>query len=484
MVSSIPREGTCQVKGTGTRPKIIVSSDGRGVVSHAGARLLADVADATGLTGAFSQALAGLRQRQGGHDPGRVAADVAVMIADGGEAIADLAVLRDQADLFGAVASDPTAWRVLSGVDDTALARLRMARAAARELAWAQAAETRDGLPTSTAAGAPVPGLVLDLDASIVICHSEKENAIRTWKKTFGYHPLFCFLDNTREALSGLLRAGRAGSNTTADHISVLDDALAQIPDTHRYGTDILVRSDSAGCTYGFLRHIRSLREHGMNTFFSVGVAIGEPIREAIATAIDHPEQWAPALDADGDPRDGAQVCEITGLISADLRANYPEGTRFIVRRERPHPGAQLSLFDTVEGFRHQVMATDTPVGDGSIQFLEARHRAHARVEDRIRTGKDTGFGRFPSRVFAINAAWLELALAAIDLIAWTQHLLLDGGLAAAEPKTLRYRLLHVAARITRSARRTRLRIAEHWPWADQLVTAFDRLAVLPQPIT
>jgi hypothetical protein len=471
------------MQATGTRPKITVSADGRCVVGHAGARLLADVADATGLTHAFGEALAGLRQRQAGHDPGRVAVDVAVMLADGGEAIADLAVLRDQGQLFGAVASDPTAWRLLSGVDGEALARLRAARAQARELAWAQAAETRDGLPASMAAGAPVPGLVLDLDASIVICHSDKEQASKTWKKTFGYHPLFCFLDNTREALSGLLRAGRAGSNTTADHITVLDAALAQIPDEHRYGTDILIRSDSAGCTYGFLAHIRSLREHGMNTFFSVGVAITEPIREAIKQAIGHPEWWLPALDADGDPREGAEVCEITGLLPADLRANYPAGTRFIVRREKPHPGAQLSLFDAIEGFRHQVMATDTPPGHGSIQYLEARHRAHARVEDRIRCGKDTGFGRFPSRVFAINQAWLELALAGIDLLAWTQHLLLDGDLALAEPKKLRYRLLHVAARITRSARQTRLRIAQGWPWADQLVTAFDRLAALPQPV-
>jgi hypothetical protein len=468
------------VKATRKRPKIIVSADGRGVVGHAGARLLADVADATGLTSAVSEALAGLRQRQGGHDPGRVAVDVAVMLADGGVAIADLAVLRDQPGLFGPVASDPTAWRVLSDVDSDALVRLRTARARARELAWAQAAETRSALPASTAAGQPVPGLVLDLDASIVLCHSEKESASKTWKKNFGYHPLFCFLDNTREALSGLLREGRAGSNTTADHITVLDEALTQIPDAHRYGTEILIRSDSAGCTYGFLAHIRSLREHGINTFFSVGVAITEPIRDAIRAA----SGWVPALDADGDLRDSAQICEITGLLPGDLLANYPAGTRFIVRRERPHPGAQLSLFDTIEGMRHQVMATDTPAGNGSIQFLEARHRAHARVEDRIRCGKDTGFGRFPSRVFAINQAWLELALTAIDLLAWTQTLLLDGELAKAEPKKLRYRLLHVAARITRSARRTRLHIAETWPWADQLATAFQRLAALPQPIT
>jgi hypothetical protein len=454
-----------------------VSADGRGVVGHAGTRLLADVADVTGLTGAFSDALAGLRQRRAGHDPGRVAVDLAVMIAGGGEAIADLAVLRDQADLFGKVASDPTAWRVLSDVDDAAVVRLRQARARARELAWAQMVETRGGLPASTAAGVSVPGIVLDVDASIVICHSEKESATRTWKKTFGYHPLFCFLDGTREALAGLLRQGRAGSNTTTDHITVLDAALQQIPDAHRYGTQILIRSDSAGCTQGFLAHIRALREHGIDTRFSVGVAVTEPIRAAIRQATG----WVPALNADGELRDGAEVCEITGLVPAD---GYPEGTRFIVRRERPHPGAQLSLFDTIEGLRHQVMATDTPPGHGSIQYLEARHRAHARVEDRIRTGKDTGFGRFPSRMFAINAAWLELALTGIDLLAWTQHLLLHGDLAAAEPKKLRYRLLHVPARLTRSARRTRLRIAEHWPWASDLVTAFGRLAALPQPVT
>jgi hypothetical protein len=465
------------MQATGLRPKIVASADGRGVVGHAGARLLADLADATGLTAAFSDALAPLRIRRGGHDPGRVAADLAVMLADGGEAIADLAALRDQPGLFGPVASDPTAWRVLADLDAEALVRLRAARAAAREVAWAQRLETRGQLPRANAAGRPVPGLVLDVDASIVICHSEKESASRTWKMTFGYHPLFCFLDNTGEALSGLLREGRAGSNTTTDHIEVLEQALVQIPDQHRYGTPILIRSDSAGCTHGFLAHIRSLRKHGIDTRFSVGVAITEPVRAAISQATG----WVPALDADGELRDGAEVCEITGLVPAEA---YPQGTRFIVRRERPHPGAQLSLFDTIEGMRHQVMATDTPPGAGSIQYLEARHRGHARVEDRIRTGKDTGFGRFPSRMFAINTAWLQLALTGIDLLAWTQLLLLDGELAAAEPKKLRYRLLHVAARITRSARRTRLRIAEGWPWAADLLAAFTRLAALPRPAT
>ena len=284
-------------------------------------------------------------------------------------------------------------------------------------------------------------------------CHSEKESATQTWKKTFGFHPLLCFLDNTGEALAGLPGEGRAGSNTTADHITVLDQALAQIPDAHRHGTPILLRSDAAGSTHGFLAHIRSLRAQHHDIRFSVGAAITAPVREAILAATD----WVPAIDTDGDLREHAEVCEITGLLGT---TGWPDGTRFIVRRERPHPGAQLSLFDTIEGWRHQMVATDTPPGHGSIQHLEARHRAHARVEDRIRTGKNTGFGRFPSRHFAINQAWLELALTGIDLLAWTRTLLLDGDLATAEPKKLRYRLPHVAARITRTARQTRLAIA------------------------
>jgi hypothetical protein len=388
--------------------------------------------------------------------------------------------LRQQSRLFGPVASDATAWRVLDGVDEAALARLRAARAAARELAWAQLVETRRCLPATVVLGRALPGFVLDLDATIVLCHSEKESAAPTWKHTFGYHPLLCFLDGTGEALAGLLRPGNAGSNTAADHITVLTQALGQIPDHLRHGSPILIRSDSAGSSHAFLAHIRGLRRHGLNTEFSVGVAIGEPVRAAITAARD----WIPALNTDGSLRDGAQIAELTDLIDPRLLATFPAGTRLITRRERPHPGAQLSLFDTVNGMRHQVFATDTPHGGGSIQFLEVRHRAHARVEDRIRCGKSTGFGRFPSRTFAINAAWLELALTGIDLLAWTQHLLLDGPLVLAEPKKLRYRLLHVAAKISRTARTTTLRIAHGWPWTDDLIRAFQRLGELPEPVT
>jgi hypothetical protein len=449
-------------------------ADGRGVVGHAGARLLADLADATGLSEAMSEALAPSRQRDHGHDPGRVAVDLAVLLADGGEAIADLAVLRNQGELFGPVASDSTAWRVLDAIDAEALGRIRVARARARELAWAQAAET-GRMPVSTVGGFTIPGLVLDIDATIVLCHSDKESAAKTWKKSYGFHPLLCFLDATGEALAGILRPGNSGSNTAVDHISVLDLALAQIPDHLRHGEEVLVRCDSAGASHAFLRHIRGLREHGVRSFFSVGVAITEPVRTAILACLD----WLPAIDGDRNLRDGAEIAELTHLV--DLSA-YPPGTRMVVRRERPHPGAQLSLFDSIEGLRHQVFLTDSPRSACSVQLLELRHRAHARVEDRIRTGKDSGFGRFPSRQFAINQAWLELALIGIDLLTFTRTLLLDGENALAEPKKLRYRLLHVPARIVRTARRTIVRIARTWPWAKELATAYTRLAALPHP--
>lgn len=327
------------------------------------------------------------------------------MLADGGEAITDLAVLRDQGEVFGPVASTPTAWRLLADTDEAALASLRAARASAREVAWMQAAETGEGIPAARAGGRELPDLVLDLDATLVACHSEKEQTAPTHKGGFGFHPLLCFLANTGEAVSGRLRPGNSGANTAADHIAVLDQALAQIPDAHRHGTDILVRADSAGSAKAFLAHVRDLRKRGIRTFFSVGYAVTEPVRRAIRSVPDRLRH--PALDQDGTLRDGAEVAELTGMV--DL-GGYPAGTRIIVRRERPHPGAQLSLFDKDEGLRHQVFLTDTPYsGGGSAQFLEVRHRGHATIEDRIRCGKTTGFGRFPSRGFGINAVWLEL---------------------------------------------------------------------------
>ncbi len=213
-----------------SRPKIVISGGGSGVVSHAGSRLLAELADRTGVTAGFADVLAGLRERRSGHDPGRVLVDLAVMLADGGTTISDLAVLRNQPELFGPVASTATAWRVLDRVDDALLARLRCARAAARERIWLQAADT-DRLTLSTTAGGRLwPGIRVQLDATLVTAHSDKESAAATFKGGYGFHPLTAWCDNTGEALAAMLRPGNAGSNTAADHITVTDLALAQIP--------------------------------------------------------------------------------------------------------------------------------------------------------------------------------------------------------------------------------------------------------------
>jgi hypothetical protein len=441
--------------------------------------LLADVADKTTLTAQLAEDLAGLRKPRARHDPGRVLVDMAVAVADGATTISDVAVLADQAALFGPVASDSTCWRLLERLDAAQLGAVARARAAAREVVWAQRAElTGEPFPPARAAGRALPGLVIDLDASIVVCHSEKEHAAPTFKKTFGYHPMLAFCDNTGEFLAAALRRGNAGSNTAADHITVLDAALAQLPDAHRHGTPILVRADTAGCTREFLAHLRSLRDTAVTCEFSVGWAIRDKERTAIS-AIPKPV-WADAIDADGGHRDGAGLAEITHVLPAAALAGYPARTRVVVRRERPHPGAQLDAFEERDGWRYTAFATDTRVGQ--LAALDARHRAHARVEDRIRTAKDTGLDHFPSRSFPINTAWLTVVMLAVDLIAATQHLLLHGDLAKAEPKTLRYRLLHVAARLTRGQRRCWLRVQRSWPWARELAAAFARLAALPAP--
>ena len=350
------------MQATTTRPKITVTADGEGVVSHAGSRLLADVADRTTLTAQLAEELAGLRKPRARHDPGRVLVDMAVAVADGATTISDVAVLADQAALFGPVASDSTCWRLLERLDAARLGAVARARAAAREVVWAQRAElTGEAFPPARAAGRALPGLVIDLDASIVVCHSEKEHAAPTFKKTFGYHPMLAFCDNTGEFLAAALRRGNAGSNTAADHITVLDAALAQIPDQHRYGTPILVRADTAGCTREFLAHLRGLRDTAVTCEFSVGWAIRDKERTAIS-AIPKPV-WADAIDADGGHRDGAGLAEITAVLPAAALAGYPAGTRVIVRRERPHPGAQLDAFEERDGWRYTAFATDTRVG-------------------------------------------------------------------------------------------------------------------------
>lgn len=431
-----------------------MTADGTGLASHAGSLLLAEMADRSGLTEGLSAAMAHRRQRVGRHDPGTVLAHLAVMLADGGDCMSDLAVLRNQPGLFGTVASDPTAWRTVTGMSFDAFAGVETARAAARARVWA-------------AGGAP-DTVTLDFDATLVTAHSEKKDARPNYKRGFGFHPLLCVLDETGEALAGINRPGNAGANDAADHLTVLDAALAQLPVRPGPGdVPMLARADSAGATHKF---IDGLRARGIR--FSVGFDLTSPVRDAVLAL--RAEAWVAARDADGNDRDGAEVAELIGF-NLDT---WPPGTRAIVRRERPHPGAQLTFSDA-DGHRFQAFITDQD--DADLAALELRHRGHARVEDRIRAAKATGLRNLPFGGYVANEAWLQLILIALDLTAWTQRLCLDGPLAAAEPKKLRYRLWHTAARIVTSGRVTTVRLDRNWPWAAALAAAFKRLrAALP----
>jgi Transposase DDE domain group 1 len=234
--------------------------------------------------------------------------------------------------------------------------------------------------------------VVLDVDATIVVAPSDKEDAAPTFKGTFGFHPLGVWCDNTTELLVARLRAGNAGANTAADHIEVLGAAIAQIPRTHR--KQLLIRADGAGASHELLDWLTDQNQvRGRHVHYSIGYPVTDKVRPAIVLVPD--TVWIPALDADGGARAGGDVAEVTGLL--DL-SGWPQRMRVIVRRERPHPGAQLSPFEQRDGWRYQAFATNTTTGQ--LAFLEARHRAHARVEDRIRHAKDAGLGRFPSREF------------------------------------------------------------------------------------
>jgi hypothetical protein len=448
-----------RVKRGGRDVKVEVRADGQGLASHAGAALIAETADRLGLTSALDRALGDLFERTPTHSPGRVMRDLAVMLADGGDALCDLGTVRDQAALFGPVASDATAYRLIERIaaDPGALERIRAARAEARARAWRRGAR---------------PRLVeIDLDATLLIAHSDKDGAAGNYKGGFGFHPMLAYLDGCEQALAGVLRPGNAGANTAEDKIAVLDAALGQLPKRVAAREAILMRADSAGATHELMDFCRDGRMR-----FSVGFDLTEPVRSAILALTQ--DAWVAAITQDGEPRDddGAQVAEITAAL--DL-AGWPSGSRVIVRREIPHPGAQLSFTDH-DGHRFQAILTDQP--DTDIAYLEARHRGHARVEDRIKAGKDTGMDKLPFRDYAMNAVWLELSLIAQDLIAWTKALALEGELARSEPKRLRYRLLHVAGRLAFHARQAILHLDRDWPWARELATAFQRLAALPPP--
>ncbi len=441
------------------------------MVGLAGAGLLALCADRVGLTAALSRALLGMRRRRGRHDPGRVVRDLAVVLASGGDSVSDMAVLGGQERLFGAVASQATARRAIAWIaeDRARLARLRAARASARARAWKL--------------GARPDRIIIDIDATLTTAGSPREGAAGNFKGGFGHHPFCAYLDGSREALGAILRPGNAGSNTGADQVQIVELALGQLPQEVVESESILMRADGAGSVHELVDYLRAGKIN-----FSVGFDLTAEVRQAI---IDRPESaWALAACHDGKPRvakdehgelvelvELAHVCELTDLVDLD---GWPSGSRLIARRERLQGEEQLRLFADHGEWRLEVFLTDQAGDD--LPELDRCHREHAQVEDRIREGKDTGMRNLPFPDMARNQVWLELVMIAQDLIAWTQALALEGELSRCEVKRLRYRLIHQAGRVVRSARQTRLRPESSWPWATPLTEAFARLQALPGP--
>ena len=492
---------------TGWLKGLRVTADGTGIVSHAGVALVRALADNIGLTAGLSRALASDRPLV--HDRGRVLADLACAIADGAEVISDFRVMGDQEDLLGLVASVPTAWRTLDEIargGQRTLGGISAAVSAARRRAWAGIAARHGALPGIHVADKVLDGVTcIRLDASVVTCHSDKEGAEPNFKG-FGLHPLLAYCDNTAEPLAGMLRPGSAGSNTAADHLTILDAAITALPPGFR--RRLMVTCDGAGASHDLIARLDKLAGRpGYQLIYSVGWELGK--REKAAIAAVPARAWQIAVDEHGEVRERrageacgdlgcghrrcwieeAHVTELTSLLragpGADQLAGWPASMRVFARRERPHPGAQLTLFEAEDGWRYTLWITNLPASAsgwrGQLAYIDAAHRVHARVEDAIRTGKDCGIGKYPSTSLAINKAWQAAALTAATLLAWLRLLALDGALAKAEPKTLRYRILHAAARLTRGGRRRRLRIQASWPWATDIVSAWERISALPQ---
>jgi hypothetical protein len=424
------------------------------LVSSSGALLLKEALRVAGLDRGLSRALSPWRAARASHDPGKVIADLAAAVALGGDCLADIAVARAQPAIFGPVASDPTVSRLLAalaGDVDDAVTAIRQARAQARAAVWGRRRPLA-GIPGQRAGGQ----VIVDIDATLVTAHSDKQGAEPTFKRGFGFAPMCTFVDHgehgTGEPLAIDLRPGKASPWNSADHLATLEAALSQLPDAER--GQVLVRADTGACSKVFLHHIT---DAGLE--YSIGFQAQDTVKAAIETM---PRQaWRAAVDGDGEPREGAQVAELTAWMPAPVRSSrpgpkdWPPGMRVIARRERPHPGAQLRLTDH-HGWRITCFATNTRGPGWTLAALEIRHRQRARCEDRIRALKDTGLRNLPFHEYAKNQIWVEVTALAADLLAWTQTLAFSQAEPARrwEPKRLRFRLLAVAGRVIRTGRR------------------------------
>ena len=465
-----------------------VTAEAGGLVGHAGAVLLRKLADQAGLTAGLGSALA----RAGKFplvDRGVALVSMAVAIVLGATSMNDITLLAQHEPVLGAAPSDTTVRRTLELADPRTLDKIARVRAKVRAHVWKLIAAAPAGFPWLAVAGKLLAGwLVIDLDATLITAHSDKEGAAPTFKKGYGFHPLGAWLANTTESLAMLLRPGNAGSNTFAGHAAVLTAAIRQIPSRMR--SRLLVRVDGAGASHELITHLLSLASRRRTVLFTCGWAITEADERAIAML--PAAAWQAAVDQDGTVQEDKHVAEITRLLSR--AAGWPAGLRWIVRRTKPsrRQAKNLTALERATGWRYSIIVTNIPAAGGvpgvpgshHAQFTGVLHREHAVVEDRVRTAKAMGLRNLPSKTWTVNCGWMLAANIAADLAAWCRLLgLYDcDDLKDAEPDTLRYRLWALPARLVRHARQRVLKLSRTWPWKDAFLTCWQRLCALPEP--
>lgn len=470
-------------KSTGWATRLQVAVGGKGLVGHAGAVLLRQCADRTGLTGALNAVLP-QGTGPGWWDRGTVLVCLATAIVLGATSMSDIGLLAHQALVFADPPSESTVRRALDELDETALRRIGKARAQVRARVWELLARRPQGFPWLTVAGKLLTGwVVIDMDATLITAHSDKQGAAATFKKGWGHHPLGAWCANTAESLAMLLRPGNAGSNTVTDHVRVLGDAIAQLPVAYR--RKILIRIDGAGATHDLLERLEQMNR----AWRSVKFTVGWTITDADETAIEAlPETtWTDSLGQDGTATEKAHTAELTGLNQR--LDNWNGKLRLIARRTKPSArhAKNLTALEKRTGWRYAIVATNITriagvPGSHQPQWLDALHRAHAGVEDKVRTNKAMGLRKLPSKAWTVNQGWVLAANIAADLDGWTRLLGLHDqpDLVHAEPDTLRYRILHLPAKLATHARRKILSIPDTWPWAEAFQLCWQRLSLIP----
>jgi hypothetical protein len=468
------------VQGTSWVDRLELVGDDDRPVGFAGALPLRLLAERLGLRAALTAAM-----RRAGfapvYDRGQLLIDLALALILGGETLSDFQGLRHLAPVIGPVPSTATVWRALAEVGPLQLGRINAAVTAFRRHWWRLLADRSEGFPWLTVAGRELTGItVVDLDASIVPAASEKENAVPTYQGGIGFCPNLATCDNTDDVLALDPRSGNATANCAADNIALLELAVSRLPGRFRHR--LLVRLDGAGFSHQLLEHIAAGGgKRGRHWEFSVGWACTEVELDAIARL---PRlAWTAAIDQAGDVIADTFLAELTGLLALEDWQQHIPGLRILVRDEPLHPRYRKRATEREKqlGRRFQLIATDTRVGQ--LAWLDARHRAHAHVEDDVKQAKDLGLARWPSRLWALNVAWTQIVALAANLLACFRQLALPAGpLREAAPKLLRYRIFHLPARLTRGQRKRWLHLRADWPWIDDVICAWAAVKALAAP--